>query len=87
MEALQGSDNAAVIADDEFMRVFTTFSQNHMGTGGKVLDTAMTTMLAEMTPMKGATRAQVMRYLEKEPALSHRQAAGSSAESPAQPPR
>lgn len=40
MEALQGSDDAAVIVDDEFMRVFTTFSQNHMGTGSKELDTS-----------------------------------------------
>ena len=82
MEALQKSDDAAVIVNDEFMRVFTTFSQNHMGTGSKELDAAMRTMQAEMTPMKGATRAQVMRYLEKEPAFSRRQAAGSPADPP-----
>jgi len=73
MKALQGSDDAAVIVDDEFISVFTTFSQNHMGTGSKDLDAAMRTMQAEMMPMRGATRAEVVRYLEDEEAFSSRQ--------------
>lgn len=70
MEALEGSDDAAVVVDDDFVQVFTTFSQSHMGTGSRELDAAMRTMQAEMMSMTGATRAQVMQYLENEKALS-----------------
>jgi len=66
MEKMQGTDDNAVIVDDEFINVFTIFTTNHLGSGNKELETAMRTMKSEMMTLKGATRAQVMQYLDAE---------------------
>ena len=65
MEKMNGKDDNAVIFDDNFIKVFSTFISNHKGLKSKELDQAMDNMQKDMTSLKGYTRSQVMNYLEE----------------------
>jgi hypothetical protein len=65
MKKLNGKDDSAVIFDEEFTSVFTTFVANHKGRGVKELEEAMTNMANDLARCKGFTKAQTMAMLDE----------------------